>query len=122
MDSRGEQAKGLPGGKSNVSVLPYCPGWGFYFIFFGHSLQLVESYFPEQGLNPQPSAVRPQSSNHWATRENLLWEYGLCSSHQTSNHADSTPTWTCLTFLTLSGLFFQLALSGHALPALSPKV
>ena len=72
--SRGEQARGLPGGKSIVSVLPYCSGWGFFFSF-GHSLQLVESYFPEQGLNPPPSAVRAQSSNHWTTRENLSWEY-----------------------------------------------
>ena len=92
------------------------------FFFFGHTLQLVESYFPEQTLNLLPSAVRAQISNHWTTRETLSWEYALCSSHQTSNRADSTPTWTCFTLLTLSGLFFQLALSGCALPALSPKV
>ena len=118
MYSSGEQARGLPGGESSVSIPPYCAGSGFFF-FFGHTLQLVESYFPEQTLNLRPSAARAQISNHWTTREILSWEYTLCSSHQTSNRADSTLTWTCLTLLTLSGLFFQLALSGCALPALT---
>ena len=41
----------------------------FYHIFFGHITRHAGSYFPDQGIEPKPPAVKMQSINHWTTRE-----------------------------------------------------
>ena len=34
------------------------------FFFSGYATQLLGSQFPDQGLNPGPTAVKPQNLNH----------------------------------------------------------
>ena len=38
-------------------------------FFFGRTLWLAGSYFPDQGFQPEPPAVEAQSPNHWTTRK-----------------------------------------------------
>ena len=43
--------------------------WILFFFFFGHATWLVTSQFLYQGLEPEPTAVRVPSPNHWMARE-----------------------------------------------------
>ena len=43
----------------------------FHFYHFGHTAQLVGSYFPNQGLNLHPLAAEARSLNRWTAGEAL---------------------------------------------------
>ena len=65
----------------SLSLQAFMPPWWdhFYLFFllmllwivcdflFGCAMRLVKSYFPDQGLNPWPSAVKVQRPDHWIT-------------------------------------------------------
>ena len=53
--------------------------------FFGHTTQLVRSYFSDQGIRPGPSAVRAWSPNHSIAREFPIYVhiYGMKESKGT---------------------------------------